>query len=84
MFTKLFTAALSVIAIDARRGRELAVNDVAWCEANCFVEVVENTQYASVDIKDTNPDPSKRYPTNGFITISQTRRRYKYWMSEAE
>ena len=72
-----------MIAIDARRGRELQ-EDLQWCQDNCFEEVEVNTQYASVVIRDTNPDPSKRYPTNGSISISQTRRRYEYWASEAE
>ena len=54
MFAKLFTAALCVIAVDARRAREL--DDEFDCAANCFAKVITETRYATADLRDTNPD----------------------------
>ena len=46
MFTKLFGAALCVIAIDARRAREL--NDPTnTCEQDCYVKTEAEIRYAT-------------------------------------
>ena len=56
MFTKLFSAALCVIAIDARRAREL--NDPTnTCEQDCYVKIETEDRYATAELRDTNPDP---------------------------
>ena len=70
MFTKLFTAALFVVAIDARRGRELET-DEEWCDANCYRDHTVKTRYAFASLEDTNPDICSRYPTNGGVSMRQ-------------
>ena len=83
MFTKLFTAALCVVAIDARRGRELQA-DEAWCDANCYRDYTEVTKYATASLEDTNPDICSRYPTNGGVSMYQTRRKTVWRTSETD